>query len=836
MEAALEESMSEGPYEALPSSEHIRLIRLEGKPPEQEYLSFVMEIFLITDSALPNYRALSYTWGSPVVPDDPDDIQDSEDAIDALIKVAQQISLEDSEEPMVFCNGYAMVVTSNLHDALYQLADYTDVGHIWCDALCINQADSKEKSVCIPIMGDIFSSATTVIVWLGNDTKYLKDFEWLHDSDSLMIEEAFEALDMSRWDCKEILLSGGTGSGEDEIEMLQRWASYRLFYDRLRFFTRSWILQEVALAREIWVHCGSKELCWDSMAALATLLRHTGSPVNFVAVDEEGAQHFAPAPPPGDKMARIGWLRDQCAAGSPENGAPDGILKDNRDLDGITTPRQCLYSYLKHLLKSVRIFEATDPHDKIFSVLGMVKRYLPPGVSIPIDADYSMPVEELYTAITFKCIQELPLLSVLSMVEDRSWRKTYTLPSWVPDFSQTRPLTQLADLFYERGIECRRYLSGKNHPRRRSGRTLYLHGAFIDTIQETTPPEHQDQRSYDFKNPTIFIWLNSMMQLLAKQVRRPYFTGEDYMDVFWKTHMAYIQCSNGDKNLNFNDPEKLSESFRSWLIDMLTIPLSLTSKHIGVYISLMHCVKKIVTHTHTKFDRWLGLQHDIARYSRSEWAQFLTDENGNVRLGDWPIDPVEAAEMIDKLSCKDNKQNPMGEQEKGQGKDKQKEEKTTEEKDLTLAKAFAANDDFAIAKALQAQEDGDEIEMLTLMDGIPQPDIAEAECTELTRKKREYSHQQWATLDRLMLVTEKGYIGLCPESSRKGDQIWYIEDAAVLFVLRPRNEGGAEGDLYDADDETFELMGEAFVHGLMGGELLGDKNKFRGEVEPVALR
>ena len=31
-------------------------------------------------------------------------------------------------------------------------------------------------------------------------------------------------------------------------------------------------------------------------------------------------------------------------------------------------------------------------------------------------------------------------------------------------------------------------------------------------------------------------------------------------------------------------------------------------------------------------------------------------------------------------------------------------------------------------------------------------------------------------------------------------------------------------------------MGEAFVHGLMGGELLGDKNKFRGEVEPVALR
>jgi hypothetical protein len=244
----------------------------------------------------------------------------------------------------------------------------------------------------------------------------------------------------------------------------------------------------------------------------------------------------------------------------------------------------------------------------------------------------------------------------------------------------------------------------------------------------------------------------------------------------------------------------------------------------------MHCVKKIVTHSHTKSNRWLGLQHDIARYGRSRWAKFLMEENGTVRLGDWPINPVKAAEMIDKLSCKDSKQNPMGEQTKGKGKDKQKEGETTEEKDLALAKAFAANADFAMAKALQAQEDGDEIGKLTLMDGMPQYEAAEAECTELRRRKDEYMYKKWATLDKLMLVTEKGYIGLCPESSRKGDQIWYIEDAAVLFVLRPHNGGGAEGD-----DETFELMGEAFVHGLMSGELLGDQNRFRGEVEPVAL-
>ncbi len=823
--------MDEGPYELLPSSEHIRLLRLEGKPPEQEYLSFVMETFLITDPELPAYRALSYTWGAPVIAEDSDDDEDSEDAIEALIKVAQQISLEDSEEPMVFCNGHAMIVTSNLHDALYQLADYTDVRYIWCDALCVNQADNKEKSVCVPMMGGIFASATTVIAWLGNDTKYLEDFEWLHDAES-MIAEAYDTLDESRWNSNRILLSGGTGSGEDENEMCRRWLSYSSFYGRLRFFTRSWILQETALAREIWVHCGSKELSWDMMAVLASLLRRTGSPVSFAVADGERIQNTAPAPPPGDKISRMNRLRDQCAVGSSENGAPDGIMEETRDFDGSTTPRQCLYSYFKRLLQWVRLFDATDPHDKIFSVLGMVKRYLPTDVPMPIDADYSMSVEELYIATTFKIIQELPLLSILSMVEDKSWRNMSTLPSWVPDFSQTKPFNQLAEIFCYRSIDCRRYLSGNYRPRRRSGHTLYLHGAFIDTIEETTPPEDKYYHSYNFKNPTILIWLNSILKLLAKQVQRPYFTGEEYLDVFWKTHMAYIECSNEQKNLKFNDPERISESFCCWLVHLLTTPFDPMSKYMEVGISLKDCIRKIVTHNHCNSHRWFRLQDDIPRFHRVQWAKLLKEkENGTVRIGDWPKDPVEAANVMGEISSNDNKQKQIEDQEKWKGKNKQ------EDKDLALAEAFAATDDFAIAEALQAQEDGDEIEKFIIMDDMPNPNTAEAEWTELMRQKDEYEHQATATIYKLMFVSKNGrYIGMCPESSREGDQIWYIEDAAVLFVLRPRSEVGVGEDLYEVGDETFELVGEAFVHGLMGGELLRDNNKFRCKTKLVALR
>jgi hypothetical protein len=92
MEEPSLDSVADGPYQTLPGPEHIRLLKLEAGPPEQEYLSYVMRIFQISDPDLPEYYALSYTWGSPVVPADPDDVGDLEDATEALVQVAKQIS------------------------------------------------------------------------------------------------------------------------------------------------------------------------------------------------------------------------------------------------------------------------------------------------------------------------------------------------------------------------------------------------------------------------------------------------------------------------------------------------------------------------------------------------------------------------------------------------------------------------------------------------------------------------------------------------------------------------------------------------------------------------
>ena len=57
--------------------------------------------------------------------------------------------------------------------------------------------------------------------------------------------------------------------------------------------------------------------------------------------------------------------------------------------------------------------------------------------------------------------------------------------------------------------------------------------------------------------------------------------------------------------------------------------------------------------------------------------------------------------------------------------------------------------------------------------------------------------------------TSKGYIGLGPIASQKGDIIALLAGAQVPFVLRPDGSG------------AFSLVGEAYVHGIMDGEAAG---------------
>ena len=69
---------------------------------------------------------------------------------------------------------------------------------------------------------------------------------------------------------------------------------------------------------------------------------------------------------------------------------------------------------------------------------------------------------------------------------------------------------------------------------------------------------------------------------------------------------------------------------------------------------------------------------------------------------------------------------------------------------------------------------------------------------------------QRTSLERRIYLTEKGYIGLGPQSADDGDEVWILGGAKVPFVLRKCQEGG------------YTLVGESYVHGIMTGEALAD--------------
>jgi hypothetical protein len=70
---------------------------------------------------------------------------------------------------------------------------------------------------------------------------------------------------------------------------------------------------------------------------------------------------------------------------------------------------------------------------------------------------------------------------------------------------------------------------------------------------------------------------------------------------------------------------------------------------------------------------------------------------------------------------------------------------------------------------------------------------------------------------RAFVQTEHARMGLAPLSARPEDEIWIIKGAKVPFVLRRR------------PDDSYELIGEAYIHGIMQGELVeqGDPLDFR---------
>ena len=132
-------------YEPLPAAgcatPYIRLLTVYPSKPDGALKADIRSCPL---SEAPEFEALSYCWGA-VQP----------------IKFMQ-------------LNGKRSAITPNLFSAIRHVTVRRDEPLIlWVDAVCINQGDNTEKAQQVALMRDIYERASRTIVWLGPDKDHL---------------------------------------------------------------------------------------------------------------------------------------------------------------------------------------------------------------------------------------------------------------------------------------------------------------------------------------------------------------------------------------------------------------------------------------------------------------------------------------------------------------------------------------------------------------------------------------------------------------------------------------------------------------------------------------
>ncbi|KAF2647283.1 HET-domain-containing protein [Lophiostoma macrostomum CBS 122681] len=146
------------------------------------------------------------------------------------------------------CSGQNLTIRRNLKNALTRLRLSDARRAVWADAICINQKDEKEKADQIKLMRKIYSQATRVLVWLGEDP----------DNEA---EQAFVRIE-------QIAQADGTLPPPQD----PWWNPVAAFY-RCDWFSRLWVFQEVAMATNADVLWGVSKIPWETVGHASIRIR-----------------------------------------------------------------------------------------------------------------------------------------------------------------------------------------------------------------------------------------------------------------------------------------------------------------------------------------------------------------------------------------------------------------------------------------------------------------------------------------------------------------------------------------------------------------------------------
>ncbi|KAF2853156.1 HET-domain-containing protein [Plenodomus tracheiphilus IPT5] len=295
-----------------PSRKTVRLLEIL---PGRDFEPISAELTVCDLDEKPEYIALSYMW----------DQGDRKRRLEC-----QGTKLEVGENLWQFLRQYRARIT----ERNYREKEPAKPRRLWIDAISINQSNMDERNHQVSLMRDIYTSAESVIVWLGlaegHDELAFLLTRYPH---LLNVEEMLAAL----------------------VSLLNK-----------SYWSRVWVVQEVVLARRVDMWCGEFQTDFSAMEKIwQREVEHNNLSVTSSRIlNTLGYTLF---------QKRKAFRRSQ-------------IYK--REIMGRRNSKTLKATFrLRDLLESFDNSQSSEPFDKIYGFLGVAHK----GRGQPIRPDYSKP-------------------------------------------------------------------------------------------------------------------------------------------------------------------------------------------------------------------------------------------------------------------------------------------------------------------------------------------------------------------------------------------------------------------------------------------------------------
>jgi hypothetical protein len=233
-------------------------------------------------------------------------------------------------------------VMPNLHSALKYLRYPDRSRFLWINALCIDHSKTLERNVQVPLVQKIFSQASKVCLWLGEE-------------DGSTESDTRKAFDFVR----KLVDPKVFDESAQDVDTVPQW---KALLDLMShpLFERRWVVQEVSVAGQATMHYGSAVMRWSDFADVVTLFEHAETQNHAISrlfKKAPGLNHHPDVIGDVQALGATRFINLTCnifkMSKASAGGVPESLLS------------------LEDLVFQLASFQGWDPHDVIYACVSL---------------------------------------------------------------------------------------------------------------------------------------------------------------------------------------------------------------------------------------------------------------------------------------------------------------------------------------------------------------------------------------------------------------------------------------------------------------------------------